>query len=88
MPITFQCQACQAKMTVADTLAGKRGKCSKCKEPAVVPATANGDSRRPAGVPSFEDRIAAPSRPAFHDLDIFGDDEPVHVVVRTASAGV
>jgi len=57
--------------------------------PSRVPATANGDSRRPVGVPPFEDRIAAaPSRAAFHDLDIFGDDEPVHVVVRTASAGV
>lgn len=54
-----------------------------------VPARASGGSGRPVGVPS----LAAPNaaerpRPAFQDLDIFGDDEPVHVVVRTASAGV
>jgi len=61
----------------------------RAHRPRRVPATANADSRRTVRVPSFEDRIAgAPSRPAFHDLDIFGDDEPVHVVVRTASAGV
>ncbi|MDP9299392.1 MAG: hypothetical protein M3P43_00610 [Actinomycetota bacterium] len=54
-----------------------------------VPAKTNEESMRPVGVRSNEDRNpAAPSRPAFHDLDIFGDDEPVHVVVRTASAGV
>ena len=54
-----------------------------------VPARASGASGRPVGVPS----LVAPNatlrpRPAFQDLDIFGDDEPVHVVVRTASAGV
>ena len=53
-----------------------------------VPATANVEPRRPAGVPSHPDpNAAAATRPAMHDLDIF-DDEPVHVVVRTASAGV
>jgi len=57
--------------------------------PGRVPATVNGQSSRIIGLGSSEDRNApAPSRPAFHDLDIFGDDEPVHVVVRTASAGV
>jgi len=54
-----------------------------------VPAEANGESRRPVSVPSGEDRaFAARPRPAFQGLDIFGDDEPVHVVVHTASAGV
>jgi hypothetical protein len=54
-----------------------------------VSPRANGEFRRPAGPPSREDRNpAARPRPAFQDLDIFGDDEPVHVVVRTASAGV
>jgi hypothetical protein len=56
--------------------------------PGRVPATVKGQSSRTIGLTSSEDRNAAPSRPAFHDLDIFGDDEPVHVVVRTASAGV
>ena len=54
-----------------------------------VPAKANGASGRPVGVPSLAVPNAATAPPpAFHDLDIFGDDEPVHVVVRTASAGV
>ncbi|HEX9299218.1 MAG TPA: hypothetical protein VF968_03710 [Actinomycetota bacterium] len=53
-----------------------------------VPTKANAESWLPVGVASFVDGNAEPpSRPAFHDLDIF-DDEPVHVVVRTASAGV
>ncbi|MFO0927361.1 MAG: hypothetical protein U0736_10020 [Gemmataceae bacterium] len=37
MPITFTCAKCQARMTVPDNLAGKHGKCSKCKEPVTVP---------------------------------------------------
>src|SRR5947207_44731 len=57
--------------------------------PGRVPATANGQPSRTIGLASSEHRNgAASSRPAFHDLDIFGDDEPVHVIVRTASAGV
>ena len=53
-----------------------------------APAAANGELRRPVGVPSHADpNAAAAPRPGFHDLDIF-DDEPVHVVVHTASAGV
>jgi Flp pilus assembly protein TadB len=60
----------------------------RAHQPRRVSATANGQSSRAIGLASSDDRNAAPSRPAFHDLDIFGDDEPVHVVVRTASAGV
>jgi hypothetical protein len=61
----------------------------RAHQPRRVPATANGQSSPTIGLASSEDRNAAtPSRPEFHDLDIFGDDEPVHVVVRTASAGV
>jgi hypothetical protein len=60
----------------------------RAHQPRRVPATANGQSSRTIDLASSEDRNAAPSRSAFHDLDIFGDDEPVHVVVRTASAGV
>jgi hypothetical protein len=37
MPITFTCEKCQSRMTVPDNLAGKRGRCSKCKEPVTVP---------------------------------------------------
>ena len=53
------------------------------------PAKASGASGRPLGVPSFAaPNVAATPQPAFEGLDIFDDDEPVHVVVRTASAGV
>ena len=61
----------------------------RAQPPARVPATTNGQSSRTIELGPSEDRsAAAPSRPTFHDQDIFGDDEPVHVVVRTASAGV
>ncbi|HZT09917.1 MAG TPA: hypothetical protein VFB09_02670 [Actinomycetota bacterium] len=57
--------------------------------PGRLAATANGQPSRTVAIASSEHRDgAASSGPAFHDLDIFGDDEPVHVVVRTASAGV
>ena len=53
------------------------------------PAKASGAPGRPVGVPSFAaPNVAATPQPAFEGLDIFDDDEPVHVVVRTASAGV
>ncbi|MFO0845237.1 MAG: hypothetical protein U0797_23120 [Gemmataceae bacterium] len=62
MPITFSCSSCKAKMTVPDTLAGKRGKCSKCKGPVIVPggqvngAATNGE---PAAVLDVEAEAAA-----------------------------
>jgi len=57
--------------------------------PGRLAATANGQPSRTVAIASSEHRDgAASSGPAFHDLDIFGDDQPVHVVVRTASAGV
>lgn len=37
MAISFQCSKCQARMTVPDSLAGKRGKCKNCQTPMVVP---------------------------------------------------
>ena len=46
MPITFNCPHCKAKMTVPDQMAGKRGKCSKCKGAIEVPA-ANGAATPP-----------------------------------------
>jgi Flp pilus assembly protein TadB len=54
-----------------------------------LPAKATGETRRPVGVPPLAaPNVAASPRPAVQGLDIFGDDDPVHVVVRTASAGV
>ncbi len=55
MSITFSCPGCSSKMTVPDHLAGKRGKCSKCKGAIVVPGgTPNGASAsaKPAAVGS------------------------------------
>jgi hypothetical protein len=49
MPITFTCPDCQCKMSVPDALAGKRGKCSKCKATVTVPGGSNGASAKPAG---------------------------------------
>src|SRR5262249_57081102 len=40
MPIKFSCPHCKCTMTVADALAGKRGKCPKCKGVISVPAPA------------------------------------------------
>jgi hypothetical protein len=61
MPITFICPNCQCKMTVPDTLAGKRGKCSKCKGVVIVPgATGNGPA--PATPPAKGVSPPLPSR--------------------------
>jgi uncharacterized MAPEG superfamily protein len=55
----------------------------------VPAAQASGAPGRPVSVPSFSaPNVVATPRPALEGLDIFGDDEPVHVVVRAASAGV
>jgi hypothetical protein len=44
MPITFTCSHCQSRMSVPDQMAGKRGKCSRCKGAVIVPAgTTNGE---------------------------------------------
>jgi len=48
MPITFSCPSCQSRMTVPDNMAGKRGKCSKCKGPVVVPGPLPGLQAVPA----------------------------------------
>ena len=35
--IAFACSACQAKLSVKDDLAGRKGKCPACSQPVVVP---------------------------------------------------
>jgi hypothetical protein len=47
MPIVIVCPNCQCKMSVPDSLAGKHGKCSKCKGPVTVPG-GNGAAAGPA----------------------------------------
>jgi phage FluMu protein Com len=69
MPIKFQCPHCQKRLSVADGMGGKRGKCPSCQQPFVIPAAgeattvANGQTaagetaRRPAA------KSAAPAGP-------------------------
>ncbi len=60
MPIIIICPKCQCKMSVPDSLAGKHGKCSKCKGPVTVPAGSNGT----AAAPLKPDDKAPPATPA------------------------
>lgn len=62
MPITFTCAKCQARMTVPDNLAGKRGKCSKCKEPVIVPGPETPDT--PPAAPLAPPPPTGPRAPA------------------------
>src|SRR4051794_32514056 len=58
MPITFSCPTCHLRMTVAETMAGKRGKCSKCKNPVIVPSV-QAPSPPPAPAPPEDIEAAA-----------------------------
>lgn len=64
MAITFTCPnpICKSSMTVPDALAGKQGKCSKCKGPVTVPKpAANGvPTPPPAPVPVTTAVLADP----------------------------
>ena len=42
MPITFKCSGCGKEYTVADSLAGRKGKCKVCGAPTVIPAAKGG----------------------------------------------
>jgi tetratricopeptide (TPR) repeat protein len=48
MSIIIICPKCQCKMSVPDSLAGKHGKCSKCKSPVIVPGGSNGTAVAPS----------------------------------------
>lgn len=63
MPIKFSCTHCQCVMTVPDDLAGKRGKCSKCKKPVIVPQPAGAPTSAPAPAPPTS-AAPPPSAPA------------------------
>jgi hypothetical protein len=39
MSIKFECPQCQKKLNVPDVMAGKKGRCTNCKAPLVVPGT-------------------------------------------------
>ena len=67
MPITFQCPSCHARMSVPDQMAGKRGKCSKCKGPVLVPGPgghATNGEKATAPAPAPAARVSSPSRDA------------------------
>ncbi|MFQ3592267.1 MAG: hypothetical protein SNJ82_03640 [Gemmataceae bacterium] len=51
MPISFLCPHCQSRMTVPDNLAGKKGRCSKCKNPIVVPSQEVASATAPPAPP-------------------------------------
>jgi len=61
-PIEFRCPHCSAALRVAETLAGRKVRCSRCSGIAAVPPNAGPVSDRPApgGVPAKSG--AAPSR--------------------------
>lgn len=63
MSISFSCPHCQSKMTVPDTLAGKRGKCSKCKNIVNVPGGENAAPPRPVPATAGAARPAPPPPP-------------------------
>ena len=76
MPISFLCPHCQSRMTVPDQLAGKKGRCSKCKNPIVVPSqavasassvlppeAASVPSPSPSGAPARSGTTPTPVRP-------------------------
>jgi hypothetical protein len=62
MPITFTCPnpQCRSTMTVPDGLAGKQGKCSKCKGPVTVPGPRSNGAASPAAGKSAPPPVPAP----------------------------
>ncbi len=85
MSIRYECEECGSVLKIKDDLAGKPGKCPKCKTPFTVPA-ADGDSASSgeiAAIESSEDaefklaNIPPPDSSADFDLDAFlsGDDD-------------
>lgn len=57
MPIGFVCQHCGQKLTVADSRAGQRGNCPKCRGVVVVPGAAQ--AAKPASSPT----VSTPASP-------------------------
>ena len=85
MSIRYECEKCGSVLKIKDDLAGKPGKCPKCKTPFTVPA-ADGDSASSGEITATESSEDAEpklpdSRPsdsgADFDLDAFlsGDDD-------------
>jgi hypothetical protein len=76
MPITFSCPKCSGTLRVPDAMAGKQGKCPKCKSmfsiPGGAPAAAQaGASRKPAAA---EEAVSVPVVDE-DDVPVLGDDD-------------
>ena len=64
MPIKFECPGCHKKLTVADAMAGKRGKCPACQKQINVPANgATPPPASPASKPAAASKPGGPSAP-------------------------
>ncbi len=85
MSIRYECEECGSVLKIKDDLAGKPGKCPKCKTPFTVPA-ADGDSASSGEITATESSEDAESKQADSqpsdsgadfDLDAFlsGDDD-------------
>ncbi|MGL4549928.1 MAG: hypothetical protein ACRC33_01970 [Gemmataceae bacterium] len=86
MPITFNCSHCQSKMTVPDNLAGKNGKCSKCKQPITVPgAAANGHAAAPP-IPAPPKPAPPPPKPASPPRPVAPPPPPPPIDIDAAAA--
>ena len=62
--IAFACSACQAKLSVKDELAGRKGKCPACSRPVVVPSQATLEAGRPVAPPEEGDTRTLMHTPA------------------------
>jgi hypothetical protein len=62
MPIKLECPNCHRKLSVADAMAGKRGRCPACREFLTIPGAASAPT--PAQPQSSKANPAAPRAPA------------------------
>lgn len=60
MPIRFECPHCNRKLTVADALAGKRGKCPGCQQQVSIPASGQASPTPPPVKPEAKGKPPAP----------------------------
>lgn len=96
MSIRYECEQCGSVLKIKDDLAGKPGKCPKCKTAFTVPAPSDdsdSSSEMPATVPSVDSGPAATeSRPTESsgefDVDAFllSEDEPASAKSKPKSA--
>ena len=64
MAIKVTCQSCGKNLQVADSMAGKKGKCPQCKSVLIVPAQEEQAAPVPKKPPAAPKPAAAPKPPA------------------------